>query len=357
MDSEKKFTVLDLFCGAGGLSLGFKNAGFEIIGGIDFNEDAINTHHLNFKNSISISGDIKQINNEFLLDKFKNVDVIIGGPPCQGFSNANMWQKGIEDERNKLFFEFIRVVEVLHPKAILIENVPGILTKNDSFAKTSIYEILDKLDYIVSSEVLYASDFGVPQDRKRAFFVAIKKNIGEIFEFDKLRKSDKVTVKEALEDFYDDRNTFFHSRKPLTKFQSLMRNNSNDAIYNHEIKYPNELVQKRISQVPQGGNWKDVPSDLWERQRDNRHSSAYRRLSENKQSVTIDTGHMNYFHPLFNRVPTVRESARIQSFPDDFIFTGSTTSQFRQVGNAVPPLLSQTIAEQIKELLNKNEHN
>ena len=133
-----------------------------------------------------------------------------------------------------------------------------------------------------------------------------------------------------------------------------MRENSNNKLYNHNIRYPKDIVQTRMSHVPEGGNWKDVPEELWDTIRNNRHSSAYRRLNSEDVSVTIDTGHMNYFHPKYNRVPTVRESARIQSFPDDFIFTGGQGAQFRQVGNAVPPLLSYSIAKTLKTYLNKH---
>ncbi len=138
--------------------------------------------------------------------------------------------------------------------------------------------------------------------------------------------------------------------KPKTKFQKYVRAKDN-KITSHEKKYPNKDVQERMSYVPQGGNWQNVPEHLWKVQRDNRHSSAYRRLDEKQPSITIDTGHMNYFHPLYNRVPTVRESARLQSFPDDFEFFGTPTSQLRQVGNAVPPLMAKAVAELIKEEL------
>lgn len=348
---SNKFRVLDLFCGAGGLSLGFKNAGFEIVGGIDFNQDAINTHHKNFPNSKSICCDIKTFDNSKIKKEFENIDVIVGGPPCQGFSNANMWQKDLEDERNKLFFEYIRFVEVLLPKIVLIENVPGILTKNNSYAKSKIYEILDNLGYNVESEVLMASDFGVPQIRRRAFFVGIKKELNVRFNFKKLDVKPKVNVFEAISDLYKIENEQFFIENETTDFQRMMRVKSNGQIFNHDIKYPNNIVQERMKFVPQGGNWKDVPIHLWGSQRNNRHSSAYKRIDESSQSITIDTGHMNYFHPKFNRVPTVRESARLQSFTDDFIFLGSKTSQFRQVGNAVPPLLAYEIAKHLHRIL------
>ena len=359
------YNVLDLFCGAGGLSLGFKMAGFNIVGGIDFNQEAIDTHALNFKDGFHFCGDISSLSNEFILENFENkVDVIIGGPPCQGFSTANMWQKDHEeDERNKLFYQFIRFVELLKPKAFVMENVRGILTKDNGHVKEAMMEIMDRLGYKVDVKVLIASDYGVPQKRMRAFFIGINKEVGEIFDFDKLEKQPRVTVEEAISDIYDIENITKNStvedilnleKEASSEYQKLMRKDSDNVLYNHNIKYPKEIVQTRMKYVPEGGNWKDVPEHLWDTVRTNRHSSAYRRLDSKAVSITIDTGHMNYFHPKYDRVPTVRESARIQSFPDDFIFTGGQGAQFRQVGNAVPPLLSKAIAETLKIYLDRN---
>lgn len=354
----KKYKVLDLFCGAGGLSFGFQLAGYVIVGGLDFKEDAIKTHDLNFKNSTSICGDITKIDNEEVIKLFgnKNVDVIIGGPPCQGFSAGNRQQ--IEnDPRNKLFFEFIRFVKILNPKAIVIENVRQILTKDKGFAKNKIFEILDESGYNVDVRILNASDYGVPQNRNRAVFIGIRKDIGD-FNYDNIKKKSKiVTVKEAIEDLYkieDGKMEKYLDFVPKTEYQKYVRS-KNRILKNHEPKYPNKEVQERMKYVPQGGNWMDVPEHLWKVQRTNRHSSAYRRLDEAKPSITIDTGHMNYFHPLFNRVPTVRESARLQSFPDDFEFVGTPTSQLRQVGNAVPPLMAKAIAMLIRRVLDNEK--
>ena len=350
------YRVLDLFCGAGGLSLGFKLAGYKIVGGIDFQKDAIATHEKNFKGSTSICGDICKIDDEEVKKLFEGkVDVIIGGPPCQGFSAANKQQRLEDDPRNKLFFEFIRFVKILKPKAIVIENVRQILTKNNGFAKNKIIEILTKQGYNVDVRVLNASEYGVPQSRNRAVFIGIKKEIGEI-NYNNIKKVNRiVTVEEAIGELYELENSkdLLLKKEPLTPFQKYVRAKDN-SILNHEIKYPNKEVQERMKYVPEGGNWKDVPEDLWKVKRTNRHSSAYKRLDSKKPSITIDTGHMNYFHPIYNRVPTVRESARLQSFPDDFEFLGTPTSQLRQVGNAVPPLLSKAVANLIKEVL-KNE--
>lgn len=347
------YKVLDLFCGAGGLSLGFKLAQFKIIGGIDFQKDAIATHDKNFIGSKSICGDICKIDDQMVRDLFEGkVDVIVGGPPCQGFSSANKQQKLEDDPRNKLFFEFIRFVKILKPKALVIENVRQILTKNNGFAKNKIIEILTDLGYDVDVRVLNSSDFGVPQSRNRAIFIGIKKEIGTVH-YDKIKKTDKkVTVEEAIGELYqlEVSQSLILKEKPQTQYQKYLRSKDHH-IWNHDIKYPNKEVQERMKYVPQGGNWRNVPERLWKVKRDNRHSSAYRRLDSMRPSITIDTGHMNYFHPIYHRVPTVRESARLQSFPDDFIFMGTTTSQLRQVGNAVPPLMARAVAMLIREEL------
>ena len=367
-DFDIKYKVLDLFCGAGGLSLGFKMADFDIVGGIDFDQEALNTHKLNFKDGFHFCGDISKLDDDFILENFDGkIDVIVGSPPCQGFSVANMQQKDIEcDERNKLFYEFIRFVRLLKPKAFVMENVPQILTKDNGHVKKVMFDVMDNLGYNINTKVLIASDYGVPQKRRRAFFVGINKDLNKTFDFGYIQKKPVVTVEEAISDLYvfdkkikrstvDDKFNF--ENEPSSDFQKLMRKNSNNKVYNHNIKYPKDIVQKRMEYVPEGGNWKDVPEDMWDTVRNNRHSSVYRRLNSQDVSITIDTGHMNYFHPKYNRVPTVRESARIQSFPDDFIFTGKQGSQFRQVGNAVPPLLSNAIAKTLKNYLEGKYNN
>ena len=352
--------VIDLFCGCGGISEGFRLAGFDIIGGVDFNEDAIKTFNHNFINARGIFGDIQEVKNEdipTMFDLLGDVDVIVGGPPCQGFSSANRWQKEMEDPRNKLFYEYIRFVEVLNPKVVLIENVRGILSSNNGYAKERITSILENLGYEVDSAVLDASDFGVPQKRLRAFFLATRKDTKQIT-FEQLEKKSKVTVLDAIGELYElekqndkGKSLYNLNEKPNTPFRKYLRN-KNNIVENHEIRYPAEIQQQRMAFVPQGGNWRDIPEEMFSNKRNNRHSSAYKRLNEQDQSVTIDTGnaHSNYFHPVFHRIPTVREAARIQSFNDNFKLLGSRTSQYRQIGNAVPPLLSKAIADMIKEV-------
>ena len=351
--------VIDLFCGCGGLSEGFRLAGYTIVGGVDFNAPAIKTFNKNFPEAKGICCDLLNMDQSRIVEEFgdlSEIDVIIGGPPCQGFSSANRYKIEGEDPRNRLFFEFVKFVDLARPKAIVIENVRGIVTSNNGYAKDRIYEIFESRGYSVNHRILNASDYGVPQRRLRNFFVMIRSDIK--FDFDKLTKvKSEITVEDAIGELYghEENNSnepFVLDVEPSTLYRRYLRA-SNNEVPNHEVRYPAEKVQHRISFVPQGGNWQDVPEELWPNDRKNRHSSAYKRLDVNEPSCTIDTGnnHSNYFHPLYNRIPTVREAARLQSFPDDFIFMGNRSEQYRQVGNAVPPLLAKVIADELRGVI------
>lgn len=356
------YRVIDLFCGCGGLSEGFRLAGYEIVGGVDFNAPAIRTYNRNFQDAKGICCDLLTMDKQKIIEEFgdlKDIDVIIGGPPCQGFSAANRYKIEGEDPRNKLFFEFVKFVDLAQPKAVVIENVRGIVTSNNGYAKDRIYEIFESRGYVVNHMILNAADYGVPQKRQRNFFVMLKK--GEKFDFTSIPKVDRyITVKEAIGELYrhDDGTTepFKLDTPAISEYEKYLRAEG-DIVLNHDVRYPAEKVQHRISFVPQGGNWENVPEELWPTDRQNRHSSAYKRLAESEPSCTIDTGnnHSNYFHPLYNRIPTVREAARLQSFRDGFVFEGNRSEQYRQVGNAVPPLLAKAIADRLKEILDEEE--
>ncbi len=345
---SKKNTVIDLFCGCGGLSQGFIDAGYKISLGIDKWKDAIETFNFNHKDSNGIVADLLELNPITVSEneKIDKVDVIIGGPPCQGFSIAG--KRIIEDERNQLYKTFVNFVEHFKPKAFLMENVPNIMSMGKGAIKNQIIKDFEKLDYKVSHQILLASDYGVPQNRKRAFFVGLKS--GAEFKFPvPTTPNNKVTSEEAISDLtkhtINDGTPYLNEYK--SPFQKQMRN-GNKYIFNHQITEHKEKTVEIIAMVPDGGNYKSLPKELHETRKVN---IAWTRLNSQKPSFTIDTGHRHHFHYEFNRVPTVRESARIQSFPDDFIFQCSKTSQYKQVGNAVPPILAKVLAETIKKHL------
>lgn len=363
----KKYRLIDLFSGCGGISEGFRQTGkIDFVGALDFNEYACDTYARNFPGATVINGDIKEIDIDET--KFSDIDIIVGGPPCQGLSGLNRWHKNPEDDpRNNLFLEFIRFVTELKPKAFLMENVAQILTFKDGFIRNKVTESLEARGYNVCYAVLNASDFGVPQKRKRAFFVGIRKDIGK-FDFKDLEKyyTEKVTVYDAISDLAEVEERAKKNKtgndlllcEPKSKYQEQMRNG--DKVNNHEIIYPGTSVANKIKHVPEGGNWKCVPEELFylnrrnknaNHERKNRHSNYLRRLDSKTQSITIDTGHNVYYHYAYDRVPTARECARIQSFPDSFVFEGNRVQQIKQAGNAVPPLLAKALANAILEVI------
>ena len=350
---KKPLNVIDLFCGCGGLSLGFQQAGFRILMGIDNNPTAIETFNRNFGGA-GVCANLLDFNESEIVNSkiaTQKIDVIIGGPPCQGFSAANRWGDSSRDERNKLFFEFVKFVDFFKPRAVVIENVRQIITANGGYAKGQIYGIFESRGYTVNHCVLKAEDYGVPQRRRRNFFVAI---LGAKFDFATLEKRALVCVREAIGDLYSFENNkqgIVSGLPPTNDYLRYVRDS--DQIFNHCVSYPSLATQEKMKHVPQGGNWENIPPRMFKTVRSNRHSSAYRRLSEDSPSVTIDTGnaHSNYYHPLYNRIPTVREAARLQSFPDSFIFFGTKTDQYKQVGNAVPPLLAKALAAALLEIL------
>ena len=344
-----KLKAIDLFCGAGGLSFGFENAGYDILLGIDNDAKALETFELNHKEAKSICGDITQITYKENIKPIigdVDIDVIIGGPPCQGMSLSG--PRKFDDSRNKLYLSYIRLVDEIRPKAFVIENVPGLVGLFGGQIKDSIINKFSDMGYKIEYKILCAADYGVPQMRKRVVFVGYKKGK---FEFP-LENKEYVTCEMALSDLPPLIDSIGSEKMKYEKsahndYQRMMRKHSQE-VYNHIAAKHSEKVKYIISLVPAGGNYKSLPEEL--KNTRNFHV-AWTRFPDSKPAPTIDTGHRHHFHYKYNRVPTVRECARIQSFPDDFIFLGNKTQQFRQVGNAVPPLMAEAIAKQINKLL------
>jgi len=345
-----KIKVLDLFSGCGGLSYGFERAGFEVVAGIDNWDDSLKTFQKNHKNAKVLNVDLSAPDINNIKKEVGSVDVIVGGPPCQGFSISG--NRDLDDPRNKLYKGFVAIVKKFNPKVFVLENVPNLISMGQGKIKDEIISDFEKLGYSVKYKVLLASDYGVPQNRRRVIFVGMKGmntfNFPEpIFNNEK----NKVSSYDAISDLPDKdlEDGLRYERKNLSPFQKKMI--SKDLkIYNHKLTSHDNKTVKIISLVPDGGNYKDLPL---EHMNSRKVHIAWTRFNSKKPSPTIDTGHRHHFHYKYNRVPTVRESARLQSFPDSFIFLGSKTSQYKQVGNAVPPLLAEQIGKNILRIIKK----
>lgn len=342
-----------MFSGCGGLSRGFIDAGYEVLLGVDFDEMALKTFERNHEGAIALKGDLfkdETIDEMAEVINHRSVDVIIGGPPCQGFSLTGKRQE--DDDRNILFYSMVKAVECFQPKAFVLENVPSLATLYQGKAKTAILEEFGKLGYTINFQVLYAPDYGVPQIRKRIFFVGLKD--GASFEFPEPVHAPEnyVTCEQAIGDLPSLQDSVGQAiakyNSPATsEYQKKMRANS-PTLLNHVGTVHTDHVISVIRQVPEGGNHKDLPPGVGDSRKFN---EAWTRYHSKKPSRTIDTGHRNHFHYKWDRVPTVRENARLQSFPDDFEFIGNKTQQYKQVGNAVPPLLGYHLAKKLKPYL------
>ena len=336
--------IIDLFCGIGGLSLGFEQAGFEVVSAIDMWADAINTYNHNRSEKTGQVISVEDFNVDVLpeLVKEHKITGVIGGPPCQGFSTVG--QRNIDDPRNQMYLEFYKTVKMARPDFFVIENVRGMLTLNKgAFVKDLLERFGEKgLGYTINYQVLNAADFGIPQNRYRVFYVGMR---GKKFEFPE-KLSYQLSAKDGISDLVGSDNTRYGTIAQ-NAFQRAMRGNEMHPM-NQDYTNHTEQTINIISQVPDGGNIKDLPAEVWQVRK---YNKAFERMSSKRPSNTIDTGHRNYFHYLEPRIPTVRESARIQSFPDSFEILGTRGSQYKQVGNAVPPMLAKVIAEQILKLL------
>ena len=346
--AKKQPVLLDLFCGCGGLSRGFSDSGYFINSGVDNDEKSLKTFLQNHAGANAFFEDLGTIDVQKFIKKNLNskIDIVIGGPPCQGFSISGKRQ--IDDPRNGYYRSFLQFVNELQPKVFLMENVPNLISLGNGKYKNLILTLFRNIGYSVKYKVILASEYGVPQNRKRVFFIGIKGEKND-FKFPAAEfGTDKPfrTSREAISDLpkYGLKDGDSYTLSPLNDYQQLMRKKSK-SVFNHQETKHNEKTVKIISLVPDGGNFKDLPPRY---RRTRKVNIAWTRYSSIKPSYTIDTGHRHHFHYEFNRVPTVRENARLQSFSDDFIFLGPKTHQYKQVGNAVPPLLAKRLASEIK---------
>lgn len=355
----EKLHVVDLFSGAGGLSRGFLDAGYDVVLGVDFDDAALRTFKANHGSAEAMKLDLFDHANisvivDYLRDKNISLDVLVGGPPCQGFSIAG--PRDMNDKRNSLYLAMVKLAQTLKPKAVVLENVPGMIQTNDGIGAKRIIEDFSSLGYRMNAQILYAPDYGIPQIRKRVFFVGLLDS--EIdFEFPKpqVTANEYVTCEQAISDLpalegiYGEEVQDYEC-PPLSSYQKRMRLNST-KIYNHIGSIHEEKTVAMLKLIPEGKNYRALPPELAARFK---YHEALTRYHSKKPSLTINTGHRSHFHYKWNRIPTVRESARLQSFPDDFIFYGSKAEQYRQVGNAVPPMLGYVVAQQLIPYLTKN---
>jgi len=380
--------VLDIFCGPGGLSLGFALAGFDIVHSIDVDTDALSTIKLNHAKIHGAKGednyhcaekkDIRTVEAEKILQTFEGknfrVQGIIGGPPCRGFSSANTRTRNPENPYNSLYKDYIRLVEDLRPDFFMFENVVGLLSMGKGEIIEDIKKKLDEeLGYVTDVAVLDASDYGVPQTRKRVIIIGIKPDKLRSEYDGKIRFPERtidkaVTVQEALldlpaaesgclQDVYEYPKTEYLSDYARQMRETPLLSIASSRVLNHNTTKNTDIVLERYKHIKQGENWESIPDYLLKGYKDkNRcHSGIYRRLKEDEPSPTISNVRKSMFiHPRQNRGLSVREAARLQSFPDWYEFNGIRDSQYQQVADAVPPLMAKAIAEQIKRMLTKS---
>jgi DNA (cytosine-5)-methyltransferase 1 len=349
--SSRPPNVLDLFSGCGGMSAGFRRAGCRIVAGIDADAYSISTYRHNFPEAEAISMDLSVPNvGRVVARRLAGIpiDIVVAGPPCQGFSLTGT--RDFDDPRNALYTSVIKVVAALKPMAFVIENVRGMASLYGGRVCKEVVSRFESLGFSVSLKVVCAADFGVPQFRKRLFFVGVRRSHGR-FKFPDATHGPesgvpRISCRAAIGDLPSLSVTSRgaeeseYRRPPFSDYQAMMRGGS-DLLLNHVATKHTDLVVQVIAQVPPGGDHRDLPPGVGTHRRFN---EAWTRYHPDRPSHTIDTGHRNHFHYRHHRVPTVRENARLQSFHDSFRFLGPRTSQYRQVGNAVPPLLAEAIA-------------
>jgi DNA (cytosine-5)-methyltransferase 1 len=337
---------IDLFAGAGGMSVGAAAAGIETRVAVEFDRDAAATYARNHPDVQIHADDIRR----FVGLPYAHLPrplVVYGGPPCQGFSTSNQRTRNAENPRNWLFREFIRVVQETEPEWVVIENVSGMLQTEDGMFIEAIRTNLEDLDYTVSVQLLNAAEFGVPQRRNRLFFIGSRQGHSITVA---VPGGEEVTVWDAIGDLPILENGASESRLPYpdsvpSAYATTMRGELEDCA-NHLVTRNAPFVLARYPHVPQGGNWEHIPAELMDNYKDRTgcHTGIYHRLSATEPAKVIANFRKNMLiHPLQHRGLSVREAARLQSFPDWFEFVGSIGFQQQQVGNAVPPLLAASV--------------
>ncbi len=330
----KALKYIDLFSGAGGFSLGFDKSGFHNVFSVEIQNDFCETYETNFPTHTLLKKDIAKVTKEEIekLTKLNEIDVIIGGPPCQGFSIAgNIGRKFIDDPRNKLFQEFVRVVGIVNPKYFVMENVARLYTHNKHKTKEEIIKDFNQLGYQVECKILNSADYGVPQIRKRVIFIGSR--ISDKISFPKTSHTIYNTVQNALEDL------------------PTLKSGDNSSLINHKAMNHTEQMLHKMSFIKDGGDRSDIPKNVRPKSGDVR---KYIKYNSDKPSVTVTGDMRKIFHYSQNRALTVRELARLQTFPDNFEFKSSSIAQQQQVGNAVPPLMAEAIANNIKNMIKED---
>lgn len=377
MELVKRPKAISLFAGAGGCSLGFKQAGYEVVYATDFDKSAMETYKLNFPETLAECKDINEIDFAHLLDELKlqqgEIDILIGGPPCQGFSTAGsrFW----DDPRNHLLKQYVRALEIIKPKWFLMENVEGLLTSNEGeYVRESVKAFVN-LGYSVRLEKVYSQEYGVPQRRKRVLIIGNRLGINFSFpkptthSHGKIFRKSAVTIEHALLGLPEptNENKELSYKCDFSNSWANILKSKNNTVTDHFSHTIENIQMQRISMLKPGQTMKDLPEHLQHpsfkkraarRVKDGTPTekrggapSGLKRLKLDEPSLTITGAAIREFvHPLKNRCLTIRECARIQTFPDDFIFSGSNGNKIQQIGNAIPPLLAKTFAVHINRL-------
>lgn len=349
---------LDLFCGIGGLTLGFHRAGFDSVGGIDCWDQAAATFEFNLPHRCMVADlrtvAVDEVETYFDVDR-KEIDVLIGGPPCQGFSTVG--KRDPADPRNLLWKRYLDVVSEIRPAYLVIENVEGMIVMHGGALCDEIQSGLAELGYRSKWRLLRAADYGVPQLRKRVFFLGWLDRLAEPA-FPEAALGPPVSVADAIGDLPPlaaGESATEYRLAPTTEFQRRMRGASR-ILFNHEAaRHPQRLVEI-MSHVPDGGNRKSIPDRL---QPKSGFHNSYSRLASDRPAVAV-TSNMRKpssaraTHPTQHRGLTVREGLRLQTFPDEFRVLGSRTSQYLQVGNAVPPSLGEAVGREVSKAVFAN---